>query len=271
LKGWPDEQSSIPTVHPILFRFFAGICAYRFVGYRILGDVRDSSSQRKDGPMSTLFGNFATSEPLHFPQQLTERYRPRTIQEFAGLDKPKRICARLAENPRSSAWLFVGPSGTGKTTMALALAELINAEITHVPSQECNLQRITEIRHSCQYAPMFGSHFRLVLIDEADQMTGAAQIALLSMLDATGFPQNTIFIFTANATDRLESRFLSRLQTVEFSSYGIAKDATDLLTRIWQEQAPKDAPAPNFARIVKESNNNVRESLMRLDTELLIA
>lgn len=111
----------------------------------------------------------------------------------------------------------------------------------------------------------------LVLVDEADQMTAPAQISLLSKLDSTNFPPNTIFIFTCNSVDRLEPRFLSRVRTVEFSSYGIAKDATELLARIWETEAPAGAVPPNFARIVKESNNNVRESLMKLETELLLA
>jgi len=42
--------------------------------------------------------------------------------------------------------------------------------------------------------------------DEADRMSKAAQLHLLSKLDATAFPPNTIFIFTANATDGLEDR-----------------------------------------------------------------
>ena len=111
----------------------------------------------------------------------------------------------------------------------------------------------------------------LVLVDEADRMSEAAQVSLLSKLDATNFPTNTIFIFTCNSSERLEPRFLSRLRTIEFSSYGIAKDATDLLARIWQNEAPAGALAPNFARIVKESNNNIRESLMKLETELMLA
>jgi len=44
-----------------------------------------------------------------------------------------------------------------------------------------------------------------------------------------------------------------------------------LLERIWRDNAPSTASAPNFARIVKESNNNVREALMRLETELMLA
>lgn len=109
----------------------------------------------------------------------------------------------------------------------------------------------------------------LVLVDEADQMTQAAQISLLSKLDSTNFPPNTIFIFTSNGTDRLEARFLSRMHTLEFSSYGIAKDAATLLELVWDSEAPADAPKPNFTRLVKDSNNNVRESLMKLETELM--
>jgi replication-associated recombination protein RarA len=222
--------------------------------------------------MSDLFGfTQPTQSSLAFPTPLTERYRPHSISAFVGLDKPKRICAALAAKPFESAWLFVGPSGTGKTTMAMALAEMIPAEIHHIPSQECNLDTIERVRHSCQYVPMAGCRMHLVLVDEADRMTDAAQVSLLSKLDSTNFPPATIFIFTCNGTDRLEPRFLSRLRPVEFSSYGIAADAAALLKSIWDSEAPASSPAPNFARLVKDSNNNVRAALMALETELLIA
>ena len=64
---------------------------------------------------------------------------------------------------------------------------------------------------------------------------------------------------------------MSRVQTVEFSSYGIAADAITLLERIWQTEAPIDSPAPNLARIVKDAKNNIRESLLKLQTELMLA
>lgn len=200
---------------------------------------------------------------------LTEQYKPQTIDSFAGLDKPKRICSRLARDPFASAYLFVGPSGTGKSTMARALASAMNAEIQYIPSQECNLPRIQQVVENCYHMPMFGAQWWMVLVDEADAMSKAAQDSLLSTLDH--LPPDTVFVFTCNDTSRFEARFLSRVSTVEFSSYGIAKEAARLLERAWNENAPGDAPKPNFTRVVKDASNNVRAALMALQTELMMA
>jgi len=207
------------------------------------------------------------STTLPFPMPLAEKYRPRVIAGFVGLDKPKRILGKFATNPYQSAWIFIGPPGTGKTTMALALAEMLRAEVRHIPSQQCNVANVEDVIRQCWYVPVSGG-FHLVLVDEADKMSNAAQLHFLSKLDATAFPPQTIFVFTCNATDGLESRFLSRTRQIEFSSYGMASEATRLLENIWQREA-NGASAPNFARIVKESSNNVRDALMTLETELL--
>ena len=210
----------------------------------------------------------ATQVGIDFPMPLTEKYRPTSINDFAGLDKVKKIMRKLAAEPFPSAWLFTGPSGTGKTTMALALAAEMKAELHHVPSQECNLENLERIRRTCQYVPMQGYRYHLVLIDEADRMSPAAQVSLLSKLDATNFPPNTVFVFTCNTTDGLEPRFLSRCHSLEFSSYGLSEQAAELLRRVWTSET--DSPdTPDFKRIVKNSANNIRAALMTLETELM--
>lgn len=206
---------------------------------------------------------------LTFPQSLSEKYRPQGIGEFVGLEKPKKILAAFAQRPCPSAWLFVGPSGTGKTTMALALAKELGAELHHIPSQECNVERVKDVVHMCWYVPQGGlSKFHLVLVDEADQMSNAAQLAFLSKLDSTAFPPNTIFIFTANATDRLEGRFLSRCRVLEFSSYGMRAELATLLQSVWKRETGHDNGL-DFARMAKDSTNNVRDALMKLELEIL--
>jgi replication-associated recombination protein RarA len=201
-----------------------------------------------------------------FPQSFSEKYRPLTLDGFIGLEKPRKILSKLIENPFPSAWLFVGPSGTGKTSIALALAESLHAELIHIPSQHCTVSELEESLRMTQYVPMAGKKFWLVLVDEADQMTDKAQLALLSKLDATGMRDNCIFIFTCNATDRLESRFLSRCRVLEFSSYGLNGNLVELLRRIWVAES-NGAPEPNWKTLT--AGNNVRECLHRLELELM--
>lgn len=204
-------------------------------------------------------------------QTLTEKFRPISIEGFIGLDKPKRLCAKLAANPFASAWLFTGEPGLGKTTLALALAESMPAELHHVPSQDCNLETLRSVIANCHYVPRLGCRMHLVLVDEADKMSPAAQLYLLSKLDSTSFPPDTIFIFTCNTTEGLEARFTSRCGLVEFSSYGNANAAAQLLESIWTAEAPADAERPNFARIVKEASGNIRAALMSLQNHLMLA
>jgi DNA polymerase III gamma/tau subunit len=201
---------------------------------------------------------------------LTEKYRPLTIDNFIGLDKAKKLCTRLVANPFDSAWLFVGESGTGKTTLALALANQLDAELQHIPSQGCTIDVVKDLRNRLAYCPLSGKKTRVILIDEADQMTPQAQHAFLSMLDTTSRPKDVVFVFTCNDLTRFEDRFLSRVSKVDCSSYGIAKAATQLLSDVWEKES-NGATAPNFARIVKESNNNIRAALMELQKELLLA
>ena len=224
--------------------------------------------------MFDLFGNSldnSTQSDFDFPPTLAERYRPRTMAEFVGLAKPKAICSKLAARPTESGWIFLGPSGTGKTTMAAALAEMLPAEVHHIPSQRCDVATLERIANTCRYVPMMGKRAHLILIDEADQMSLAAQLFCLSKLDGTDKLPRTIWVFTCNAIDRFQDRFLSRNEIVEFSSYGIATEAAQLLERIWNENVPAGTVAPNFARIVKESNNNVREALRKLETAIMLA
>lgn len=212
-----------------------------------------------------------------FPEPLTEKYRPKRISEFVGLDKAKKVCTHLLRQPMPLNLYFLGPSGTGKTTMALALAAEMPAEVHHLASKECTLETVREVTRQCHWMPRMFNDWKpckmhILICDEADQMSYAAQLAFLSILDGTSRPPNTIIVFTGNAIVNSEdNRFMSRCQTIEFSSYGISKDVADLLGKVWDAETDNPVERPNFARIVKDACNNVRESLMRLQTEIMAA
>jgi len=215
---------------------------------------------------------------FEFPQPLTEKYRPTQIAEFVGLDKVKRGMTRFVANPSALNFLYLGKSGTGKTAMAFAVANAIPAEIHHLASKECTLEALQTLVKQCHYMPrMFNDwtpcKWHCWIIDEADQMSPAAMIAMLSILDGTNRPPNTIIILTANDDSNLNpdgsGRFMSRLVKFDFSNYGISSEVTDLLQRVWLRETSNPVETPNFQRIVKDSQNNVRASLMALETEIM--
>jgi len=201
-------------------------------------------------------------------QSLVEKYRPRTLADFAGLRKQKAILGKLAESPWSSAWLLVGDSGTGKTTMALAVAEAMGAEVQHVASRQCDLETVQRVTERCWYAPMNGG-YHVVICDEFDQATRPAQHAFLSKLDTTEAPPQTVFFFTANQLGTLEDRLISRCRVLKFDSTDMEADTVSLMARIWLTEGLGEFKAPDYKRLFRDAGGNVRSALMALELEML--
>lgn len=216
--------------------------------------------------MATLFST-ETQTAMQFPQSLTEVYKPRTIAEFCGIPKVKKICSAFAANPREAALLFVGESGTGKSSMARAIATAINGEVHTVSSAKCNLETLENLARICSYVP-FGGGWHVCVLEEADAMSDTASKWLLSRLDGTVTCPRTVWILTANATDRLEERLISRTLRIDFQGYGAGSETVSSLERIWNERAPSGAERPDFKRLCSK---NIRQAIQNIELELMAA
>ncbi|MFN7105663.1 MAG: AAA family ATPase, partial [Pyrobaculum sp.] len=151
-----------------------------------------------------------------------EKYRPSTFDEVVGLEEVK---SRLREFVRSGGLphlLFYGPPGTGKTTVALVLArELYGGSwrenvLELNASDERGIATIRErVKEFARTAPTGGALFKLVILDEADNMTTDAQQALRRIMEI--YAQNTRFILLANYVSRIIDPIVSRCAVFRFS------------------------------------------------------
>lgn len=217
----------------------------------------------------------AAQPTFDFPQRLSEKLQPKTLEDFIGLERPKAILEAFIRHPRNDAWYFTGTSGTGKTTMAQAVIAAIDAEEHHIPAKSCDLDTIRDVIAMCHRAPynFYGPNagpakWHVVHVSEADQMTGAAQLDLLSRMDSTAWPPTTIFIFTANGTSLLERRFLSRCKVVEFTAPNGA--LPKYLAKVYKREGGNDGDAVDFEKIAEQCAHNVRDALGQVEMELMI-
>ncbi len=201
---------------------------------------------------------------------LTTKHQPKRIADFAGLKRAKAIMSHVARAPYASAWYYLGDSGTGKSTLALAFANEIGCtpermNFIHIPAAECTVDRMRDVADIVRGMPMFGSYF-VVLIDEANMMSPAAQGKLYSMLDATAMPENVIWIFTGNSTKGLSDAFMSRCKVIEFDGALDKVDAMTFLYKVWYAEAGHDVPVPV---ITWGDKINMRSHLNAIEMELL--
>ncbi len=151
-----------------------------------------------------------------------EKYRPRRIDDIIDQEEVKKRIKEFLRAGNLPHLLFYGPPGVGKTTMALAIAYELYGDswrenvLELNASDERGISVIRErVKEFARTAPMGKAPFKLVILDEADNMTSDAQQALRRLMEM--YASNTRFILIANYVSRIIDPIQSRCAMFRFS------------------------------------------------------
>ena len=220
---------------------------------------------------------------------LYRKYRPRKFNEVVGQDVVKTVLKNgIVNNKISHAYIFSGPRGTGKTSIAKIFAKAVNCldfkddlcdkceicktnideeiDIIEIDAASNNgVDEIREIRNNVKLMPV-KLKYKVYIIDEVHMLSTSAFNALLKTLEEP--PKHVIFILATTEMNKIPTTVLSRCQKFDFKKLtqsNIEKQLTYIL-----ECEDKTLPQEIVKLIAKLSDGGMRDAINMLDQVLSI-
>jgi DNA polymerase III subunit gamma/tau len=217
---------------------------------------------------------------------LYRKYRPQDFDDVVGQEAVVRTLSNAIElGQLRQAYLFAGPRGTGKTSMARILAKAVNCEQgpTTTPDKVCHscvsiangssldviemdaasqrgIDDIRDIRDRVVLQPAEG-RYKVYILDEAHQLTEAAWNALLKMIEEP--PPHLVFVFCTTEPSKVPATVRSRCQTFVFARPRLP-DLVRKLRRIADAESI-EVPDAALALIAKTASGAYRDAESTLD------
>ena len=219
-------------------------------------------------------------------QALYRKYRPKNFDDVVGQEViVKTLKNAITNNNLTHAYLFTGPRGTGKTSVAKILAKTINCENIQngMPCDKCvsctqindkqsvdiieidaasnnGVDEIRELKSKINLVPS-SSKYKVYIIDEVHMLTTGAFNALLKTLEEP--PSHIVFILATTEPHKIPSTILSRCQRFDFKRISDSALIERLSDVVVKEKLKIDAAA--IAEIARISDGGMRDALSILD------
>ena len=188
---------------------------------------------------------------------LVEKYRPTDLENFVGNEHIKKSIAQYLVQQDIQNFIFYGPAGCGKTTLAKLIVNNLNCDHLYInASDERGIETIRDkvsgFASTASFKPL-----KVVILDEADFLTIQAQASLRNVIET--FSRTTRFIMTCNYVERIIDPLQSRCQVLKVIPPSKQEVAYHLVDVLKKEKV--DCSAEDLKVIVNQYYPDIRKML----------
>jgi replication factor C small subunit len=207
-----------------------------------------------------------------------ERYRSQTLENYVGNENIKSTIEKYLQQNDIQNFLFYGPAGTGKTTLAKLIVNNLDCDFMYInASDERGIDTIRDKVSGFASAASF-KPLKVIILDEADFITIQGQAALRNVIET--YSRTTRFILTCNYVERIIDPLQSRCQVIKItppSKSEIARHVADILDKEGTEYDLKNLALivsknyPDLRKILNTCQSSTLDNTLKPDASIIVS